>query len=68
MKNGKSMPGFLAKYSFSNQSRICFNGTSKVNNTTSLVTPATSCEACHLICLLRPFSHACRQCRCDPPV
>lgn len=64
----KSVPGFSAKYSISNEYATSFRSTSKVNKTKSLVIPAISCDACERVCALSSLWD-CLRCYkiCDPP-
>lgn len=69
MKTEKSIPGFSAEYSFSNQYQTSFKGTSIVNKTISLVIPAMSCDACERVCDLFTLWD-CLRCysMCDLPI
>lgn len=60
MKTEKSLPGFSAKYSFSNKYQSSFRGTSKMNKTRSVIIPAISCDACERVCDLFPLSDCLR--------
>lgn len=67
MKSERSIPGFSAIYSFSNQSQTSFGDTTKVTKTTFQIIPAMSCDACNRVCNLFPIWD-CLRClqMCDP--
>jgi hypothetical protein len=69
MKTEKSIPGFTAEASFSNQNLISFGGKFQVSIASSAIVPALSCELCERICFRYPeLPEVCELCwnTCGP--